>query len=406
VAWGTGQNVYTTFSWNRPGETDATLVARSTDGGRTFEPATVAIPGLPRTTPEKASVVLSELAYPGGGEAVSVPIENNRTVAGPGTRVVIANADDTAAALAGSVLARANNGPVLLTPAAGLSKTVVDEVKRLQPTGAYLVGDVKQLSEKVRTDLAGAGVPGASIVRLDGAGGPELARQVAQTLDIRSDADKAAAKPAFDTAVVVDPDRPEAPAAAAFAAAQRLPFLFVGAGAVPSATTDAIKALGVTKTIVVGGPGSVGDAVLGQLPSASRLGADSAEATSEAVAKESVGRGMPANVVYQASEGEPAVAAALGAAVARLGGIQLVTAGGGQDAIEASIGRAGLGTVADRAVSVRTSDGGKANVALIVVEVAAILVGIGLLLAVARPPEGDDAGLSTSIGRRRAPVGG
>lgn len=47
VAFGSGQNVYTTFSWNRPGQTDATLVARSTDGGRSFGPAVVAIDGQP-----------------------------------------------------------------------------------------------------------------------------------------------------------------------------------------------------------------------------------------------------------------------------------------------------------------------------------------------------------------------
>lgn len=329
------------------------------------------------------SVGLSLMAYPGGNEGITIPADNNRVVVGPGTKVVVANKDDAAAALAGSVLARANNGPLLLAPASSLPKSVVDEVKRLAPTGAYVLGDAGDLSEKVVGGLHSGGIQDASIVRVGGATPPELAAKVATTLDVRSDADKAAgAKPAFDV-VVVNPDSPEAAAAAAFAAAQRMPILFVTAHSVPQATADVLKSSAVAKTIVVGDASAVDDQVLGQLPGATRLAGDSPEATSEAVAREATARGLPTNVVYAADPGDPAVAAALGAAVGRLGGVTLLTSGTDAGTVEAALQRAGLDGVADRALAVRTEHSSKANVPLIVVEVLVILAGIGLLAAVA-----------------------
>lgn len=331
-----------------------------------------------------AAVALSENAYPGGGEGITLPADNNRMVVRPGTKVVVANENDVAAALAGSVLARANNGPLLLAPASGLPKAVVDEVKRLAPTGAYVLGDPKRLSDKVVAGLRGAGVDGASIVRITGATPAELARQVAVALDVRSDADKASgAKPAFD-AVVVNPDAPDAGAAPAFAAALRMPILFVGDHSVPPATADAFKSLAVANTVVVGDASAVDDRVLGQLPGATRLAGNTPEATSEAVAREAAARGMSANVVYASSPHDPAVAAAVGAAVARLGGMALLTPGAGAATMEAALQRAGLDSVSDRAVTVRTEKARSANVPLIIVEVLVILAGIALLAAALR----------------------
>ena len=326
------------------------------------------------------AVGLSLDAYPGGGEGITLPTADNRVVVRPGTKVVVADEDDAGAALAGSVLARANNGPLLLSPASGLPKAVVDEVKRLAPVGAYVLGDSKQLSDKVVAGLRGAGVHDASIVRIAAATPADLARQVATALDVRSDADKASgAKPAFD-AVVVNPDAADAAAAPAFAAALRMPILFVGDHSVPPATADALRSLAVAKTVVVGDASAVADEVLGQLPGASRLAGDSPEATSEAVAREAAARGMSANVVYASKPDDPAVAAAVGAAVARLGGVALLTPAPSAGDLDAALQRAGLDSMADRAVTVRTRTGSRVNVPLVVIEVLVILAGIGLLL--------------------------
>ncbi|MDQ3354143.1 MAG: hypothetical protein M3507_06645, partial [Actinomycetota bacterium] len=52
---------------------------------------------------------------------------------------MIVGEDDTAAALAGAVLARANYGPVLVSGPSGLGDGVEDEVVRLDPSGAFLL---------------------------------------------------------------------------------------------------------------------------------------------------------------------------------------------------------------------------------------------------------------------------
>ncbi len=98
---------------------------------------------------ESGDVALSRLAYPGG---------NQRVDGEAGTKVVVVGEDDVAAALAGAVLARAHYGPVLVAPADGLSDALKEEVTRLGPSGAFLLGDEESLSSTVADDLAAAGI--------------------------------------------------------------------------------------------------------------------------------------------------------------------------------------------------------------------------------------------------------
>ncbi len=340
---------------------------------------------LPRAGPIGQSVILSQLAYPGGTESIGVPTGSARaTMAVAGTKVVIVNQDDAPAAIAGSVLARANNGPLLLSEAKGLSKDVKEEINRLHPAGAYVVGRVGTLTATVMDELAKAGVPGDKIVRID-ADGPDLARQVAQAMDIRSDADKSARAPAFDGAVVVNPATDEAATATGLAAALRLPILFADQAGVPTATVDALGALGIQKTILVGGTSSVADAVMAKLPSPTRLSGTTAATMSEAVVKEARTRGRPTNIVYFAGADRPVEAAALGAAVARLGGVMALVPGNnaGVSAARNAVARLDLAPPADRVVVLDQSSP-KANTAVIVLEIVVGLVGLGLLVAAAR----------------------
>ncbi|MGH9154817.1 MAG: sialidase family protein, partial [Acidimicrobiales bacterium] len=85
VAFGSGLNVYATFSshrgpFQRPesniiaGEGDDSLVARSTDGGRTFEAAVVAIPGGPEAQPFyiRPQLAVEPAAAVGGADRIYV----------------------------------------------------------------------------------------------------------------------------------------------------------------------------------------------------------------------------------------------------------------------------------------------------------------------------------------------
>ncbi|MFP5375666.1 MAG: cell wall-binding repeat-containing protein, partial [Acidimicrobiia bacterium] len=295
------------------------------------------------------SVAFSKRAYPGGPEATLA----GTFASGPMTKVVIVNESDPAAALAGSVLARANLGPVLASPAAGLPAAVKAEVTRMDPIAAYVIGGTDALSTQVINDLAAAGVPSVEIRRIVGNSPAEMAANVARAVDRRSEAERAAnpAVPSFDAAVIVNPASASASAASALAASRRLPVLFVDHDGVPAATASALQDLAIPRTLVVGSTGVVSAGVAAQLPNPTRVGGVDQFATSQALVGESLAWGLPKNMVYVADGNEPMQAALMGAAVARLGGLLVLTPGGAATAAEAVVDAAGLRLHVDRLVA-------------------------------------------------------
>ncbi len=300
------------------------------------------------------SVGMSQRVQPGGSEGL---MGEGTTGSGftsrVGTKPVIVNETDVAGALAGGALARANVGPLLASPAAGLPAAVKDEVARLSSAGAYVIGDTSKLSAQVVTDLTAAGVPLAQITRISGANPAEIAANIATAMDRRKAADIALVPPlpAFDAVVIANPNSASAASASALAANRRLPVLYVDLDSVPAATTAAIASLGITKSLVVGSTGVVSHAVQLALPNATRLGGGDQYATSNSVVQESVARGLPKNVVYVADGSKPMQAALMGAAVGRLGGLLTLAPGGTAAAGEVTVNALGLRPVVDKLVT-------------------------------------------------------
>jgi len=308
--------------------------------------AAIPVRRLPADASVGLPVALSRLAYPGGVDAATT---------GPLgiTRVVVVPDGDGPAALAAAVLARGYFGPLLASPPGRLPAEARAEVRRLEAAGAFLVGSEAQLSGGVVSDLIAAGVPGDQIFRIAGSGPADTARLVAEVMDTRSDADTAAGRPAFAAALVADPASAEASAAAGLGASLRLPVLYTdGAGSLPAATAAALSTLAVTDTLVVGGPGTVGDAVVRQLPGARRLAGATPGATFEAVVAEAVRQGLPTNLAYAVDPAEPVEAAMVAAAVARTGGLQVLVPGGDPALAAALLNRLGLGSALDAVVAV------------------------------------------------------
>ena len=222
------------------------------------------------------TVALSQQAQPGGSEAVHGIGFTNRAV----TRPVIVNEADMPAALAGGVLARANLGPLLATPAGGLPANVKAEVDRVDPVGAYIIGGTDKVSAQVEADLQAAGVPATgpapasepTIVRITGTPA-EIAANIAVIMDRRRAADKALTPPlpAYDAVIIANPNSASAASASALAANRRLPILYVDQNAVPAITASTITALGITKSIIIGSTNVVSASVASSLPNATRL---------------------------------------------------------------------------------------------------------------------------------------
>jgi putative cell wall-binding protein len=310
-----------------------------------------------RASNVKLSVALSEHTYPGGVEGVMASTFATR----PWSRVVIVNKRDEQAALAASVLARAYLGPVLLSNREGLPASVLDEIRRFAPDGAFLIGGSDRLSGRIERQLTDAGVPAETsngepgVQRISGEGPAGLAAAIAAALDRRSDADRAGGVPAFDAAIVVNPGSAEAYAASVLAAARRLPILFVERRSVPSATAAALQSLAIDETLVVGGTGSVSDAVLSELPSPTRLGSSDASSTARAVAREAIERLVPFNIVFVADPREPMHAALIGAAAGRSGALLLLERNASATRARRSADAIGLAGEVDRFIRVMRS---------------------------------------------------
>jgi len=303
---------------------------------------------LVRRDASAVSVALSRTAYPGGGEALLADTFATR----PATSVVIVNERDVAGALAGGVLARANLGPVLVAPAGGLPDNVKDEVGRLEPVGAYIIGGEGSLSPQVAKDLADKGIPQDRIVRLAGNNPADTARLIAQASDRRKANEQQ--QPAFNAAIVVNPASRDAVTASVLAANRRLPVLFAGRDGVPAETASALQSLNIQRTLVIGDEEAVGPQVLQQVPGPQRIGGSTPIRTARAVLAESVRRGVPRNVVYAAPRSRPMDAALIGAAAGRAGGLLLLSPSGAKETGQV-LREIGRHDYVDRLIMVRRS---------------------------------------------------
>ncbi len=157
--------------------------------------------------------------------------------------VVLAAGDTYSGAICAAPLAAAYGGPVLLVPSDGIGTELSKEIQRLNPSTVFLVGVSRPTH--VRTQLKSI-LQGPTVTNLAGGTPYETAALVAAEVKT---------KLGTVTKVVVAPSDSfaEALAVAPLAAAKGWPILLSPKeGAVPKATSSAIKDLGATSALVVG----------------------------------------------------------------------------------------------------------------------------------------------------------
>ncbi|HEX3623768.1 MAG TPA: cell wall-binding repeat-containing protein [Acidimicrobiales bacterium] len=409
------------FAWGDPrnGNVDSATNDVYTATLRLGQAGPEEVTALPKASPANESVAVSQLAYPGGAERIGANFTS---------KLVVVNKNDVAGAWAGAVLARANSSPLLVTDGSSLTKAQKDEIKRLNPTGMFVIGDTKSIPDSLVNSIKSAGVitnlslgatttvppttaaptttavgaptttttvptptaDRASIIRLTGATPADIGKAVAGAMDVRSDQEKGRAVPAFNGAVAVNAASKESAAGLAFAASQRLPVLFVDKDGVPAATADTFNAMNIQTTYVIGGTDAISDAVMGKLPGAKRLGGADTAATSVAVNNEVKARGLSVNIAYVADASRPVDAAVSAAAVARVGGMELLTPGADTAAADTEIGQLGLTGAVDKMVVVKSATSSSPPWALIVISALLAAVGIFLLDRASRKKRAND----------------
>lgn len=247
----------------------------------------------------------------------------SRTTYDDAESVVVARGDDYADALAAAPLAGRADAPVLLSRHGHLPKPTLDEVTRLSPDKAHVLGGREALAEQVDEQLRRAGVD--EVVRLAGENRFDTARLVAERLD-------------SDQAFVVegvhpDPSRgwPDAVAVSALAAHEQAPVLLAHHDRLPTETEAALRQLDPETATVIGGPAAVSEDVADELrgdgAAVDRLAGEDRYATSHAVAQASVAAGLDGRRTWLATGQAFPDALAGGPAAAAHGGVLLLAHG-------------------------------------------------------------------------------
>jgi putative cell wall-binding protein len=242
------------------------------------------------------------------------------TAPGVARVAVLARADDFADALAGSALAGAKNGPVLLTSRTSLSPATRAELTRALVPGStvYLLGGTTALSQQVATDVTAAGF---APMRLAGATRAETAVEVADEIGGAGDR----------TVFVVNGfSFPDALSASSHAAANGWPILLAERDRLPSETSAWMRANDVATAFVVGGTAAVSPATLDAVSqaagtTATRIAGADRYATSIAAAERFRDPGAP--VVAASGRAFPDALAG-GPRAAALGGPLVLVPGG------------------------------------------------------------------------------
>jgi len=270
----------------------------------------------------------------GGGRIATAVAISRRTFRDGGTPVaLLARADAYPDALAGSPLATALGGPLLLNPADQLDPAVAVELERLGVRDVVLLGGETALSPAVAVSLSERGL---AVRRVGGGNRFDTAVRIADELGRLR---------ASDEVIVVeganaDPARgfPDALSAAGLAAAEGLPILLATADSLPDETARALEP--DFDVLVIGGEVAVSRAVESELDQRAgtvrRLSGPTRYATSAAVLAEAEARGLGTSTLFLATGLSFPDALAAGAAAGAFRTVVLLVDGGDLAASPAS----------------------------------------------------------------------
>jgi putative cell wall-binding protein len=221
------------------------------------------------------------------GDPITGPIAVSQTAfprKASASRAVLAREDVFADAMAGGPLA-GTEGPVLLTGSDELDSRVSAELERVLERDAtvYVLGGEAALSRAVQEAVASRW----DVVRLAGSGRVQTAAAVAAEVVTSSGATTAMIARAGpdDRAPWAD-----ALAGGAYGASRGIPVLLTDTERLSTGTRNALVALGITDTIVLGGTAAVTDDVLAALPKPRRVSGSDRAGTAAAAARSLWGR--------------------------------------------------------------------------------------------------------------------
>jgi putative cell wall-binding protein len=222
--------------------------------------------------------------------------------------VVLVRDDDFPDALAGTPLAQMFNAPILLTNKGTLSPDTETELNRIQPETIFILGSYGAVSQEIEKKLKFNYTQ--DVRRLGGVDRYDTAAKIAQYMHQKNGSGYTEAVIAFGE------NFPDALAISSFAGHDQVPILLTQTHSIPEVTKNTLTDLGVTNTVIVGGPGVIDDIVLSQLPNGVRIAGNNRYETGSVIA--SIFNQTPENLYIATGEAFPDALA--GAALAAQNG--------------------------------------------------------------------------------------
>lgn len=253
-----------------------------------------------------------------GNEAIDDEVTGR--LPGPDERIlVVASGEQPATALTAGPLAARFAAPLLFARSDGLPNEVAEEIERLGPDRALLIGGTGVLGDDVADDLRAAGV--GEVERLDGDDDAAVAAAIARRMGVDDD----------NRQVVLTAASPARLALAAQPAAylRRRPVLLTGPAELSPATREVLEDLGIDRILIAGDERVVSAALERALRDEGRIVerlAGDPDEVGRRLAERAVREGAPTDDLYVAPTA-PDAALALGPALALLRGSMVLVDG-------------------------------------------------------------------------------
>lgn len=227
-----------------------------------LKPATVVLVGSSTALGDTIASQVSALGaavvrWQGADRYATAAAVSQATYPNGATNVYLATGRAFPDALAGAALAAVAGGPLLLTDSDTLPPATATEIARLHPSAIVALGSAGSVSDAVLDDAAKAG-GGAQKSRISGSDRYQTADAVASVL-VQVHGGTTASKGVL---LATGLNFADALAGAAWAGAAGRPLLLVPGTYVMPKTVQALQDFGAPSVAVLGGPGSVSDAVL------------------------------------------------------------------------------------------------------------------------------------------------
>ncbi|MDO5689999.1 MAG: cell wall-binding repeat-containing protein [Tissierellia bacterium] len=217
--------------------------------------------------------VVFEVIRISGASRYATALEVSKAAFGQSRYVVVANGENFPDALAGGPLASALSAPILLTAKDIIPAGILQEIVDLKASHVILLGGTGAISPSVESQLRAV----ATVERLGGLNRYETASLVAERVHQITGSNT--------VAITSGLNFPDALSASGYMGKQGMPILLTDPYELPDATRSYLEYNNTRNTIVLGGTGTVSEAVADQLPNPTRIAGSNRFGTSIALAE-------------------------------------------------------------------------------------------------------------------------